>query len=193
MTDTKRSVAQAITRPSGRFVVRIDPGLHAMLREAARRAGVSLNDYCAWKLALPSSSIGPAAEVVRRAAQLFSGGLVGVLAFGSWAREELAQSSDVDVLVVVEPSFAITREQYRTWDAEPICWDSHPVEAHFVHLPDRRGRVSGIWAEAAVDGAVLFDRDLSLSRRLVDIRRRIVAGEIVRRWVHGQPYWVEAA
>jgi hypothetical protein len=54
-------------------------------------------------------------------------------------------------------------------------------------------RLSGLWAEAAVDGVVLYDRDLSVSRRLVEVRNRIVAGEIVRRRVHGQPYWVEAA
>lgn len=39
----------------------------------------------------------------------------------------------------------------------------------------------------------LFDRDLSLGRRLVEIRRRIVGGEIVRRRIHGQSYWVEPA
>jgi hypothetical protein len=45
----------------------------------------------------------------------------------------------------------------------------------------------------AVDGIVLFDRGFTLSRRLSSLRRDIVAGRIVRREVHGQPYWVEAA
>jgi hypothetical protein len=39
---------------------------------------------------------------------------------------------------------------------------------------------------------VVYDPDLEVSRRLVEIRRRIVRGEIVRREVHGQPYWVGA-
>lgn len=192
MSDTNEAVDDA-SLPSGRFVVRIDPRLHARLRDAARRGGVSLNEHCAEKLALPDGPKGPAGDVVKRAVSLFGGELVGLLAFGSWARDELADGSDVDVLVVLEPAVAITRDLYRAWDSEPMRWDSRQIEAHFLHLPERGARISGVWAEAAVDGVVLFDRDLSLARRLVEIRRRIVAGEIIRRRVHGQPYWVEAA
>lgn len=192
MTDTSPETT-ASTGPSGRFILRITPGLHRTLRAAAAGAGLSLNDFCARKLALPSVLAGPAAEIVTRAASLFGDALAGVIGFGSWARNELAERSDVDVLVVVESRAAITRELYRTWDGHPLCWNAHPIEPHFVHLPPAGARISGIWAEAAVDGVVLFDRDLSLSRRLVEIRRRIVAGEIVRRQAHGQSYWVEAA
>ena len=196
MIDTSRSRRQqaAGTQASGKFVLRIEPGLHAALREAARRAGVSLNDYCARKLALPGAGVvGPAAEIVKRAASIFGDALVGVVAFGSWARDELTGDSDIDVLVVLESSVAITRQLYREWDAEPLGWAFYPVEAHFLWLPQAGARVSALWAEAAVDGVVLYDRDLSLSKRLVEIRRRIAAGEVVRREVHGQPYWVEAA
>lgn len=193
MSDTKKAVVDEASLPSGRFVLRIDPQLHARLRDAARQGGVSLNEHCAEKLALPDGPKGPAADVVKRAVSLFGGELVGLLAFGSWARDELADGSDVDVLVILEAAVAITRDLYRAWDSEPMRWDSHEIEAHFLHLPKRGARISGVWAEAAVDGVVLFDRDLSLARRLVEIRRRIVDGEIVRRRVHGQPYWVEAA
>jgi hypothetical protein len=175
-------------------VLRIDPGLHSALREAARRLGLSLNDFCARKLAAPASNLGgPAADVIRRAASTFGEALVGVVAFGSWARYEHGAASDVDLLVIIEPSVPITRKLYRTWDAEPLQWDTHPVEPHFVHLPEPDTRVTGLWAEAAVDGIVLFDRDLSVSKRLAEIRRRIVAGELVRRHAHGQPYWVGVA
>ena len=54
---------------SGRFVLRIDPGLHGALRKAARAAGVSLNEYCARKLATRSSSftgLDLAADYIRR-------------------------------------------------------------------------------------------------------------------------------
>jgi hypothetical protein len=49
----------ADTKPdpaSGRFVLRIDAGLHGALREAALRATVSLNELVARKLALPPIS-----------------------------------------------------------------------------------------------------------------------------------------
>ena len=192
-----RAVAGEERRASGRFLLRIDPGLHAALRRAAAEIGVSLNDYCARKLAAPSGSqLGSvsAAQAVVQAGSLLGDGLVGVIAFGSWARGELRQSSDIDLLVVVDGRVRLTRDLYRQWDeAAGLSDEPHPVEPHFVHLPKRRGAALGLWAEVAVDGIVLFERGLELQRRLVAIRRDIAEGRIVRRLVHGQPYWVEAA
>ncbi len=180
--------------PSGRFVLRLDPRLHAALRAAAREAGISLNEYCTRKLAAPGLHVvGPEAVIVARAAAVVGDALVGIVAFGSWARDELVEGSDLDVLVVVEPRVSITRELYRRWDTLPLVFGSHLVEPHFVRIPESEARVSGLWAEAAVEGIVLFERGLVLSRTLVRIRRRILAGHMVRRQVHGLPYWVEAA
>jgi hypothetical protein len=179
--------------PSGRFVLRISPGLHAGLREAARGAGLSLNDYCARKLAHPAGGVtGPVVEVVGKAAARFGAALVGIVAFGSWVREEAVDGSDVDLLVVVDDDVSIVRDLYRSWDEDPLSWDGRPVEVHFVHIPGAGEPPTGLWAEAAIDGAVLFERDLTLSKRLAGIRRRIVAGDLARRRVHGQPYWVGA-
>jgi predicted nucleotidyltransferase len=178
--------------PSGRFVLRIEPRLHAALREAAARAGLSLNAYCARKLA--GGGIGPGApgwRAVERATTVLGRSLVGVAVYGSWARGEPADRSDVDVLVALDDGVPLTRELYRRWDEEPVAWEGRRVEPHFVHLPPPGARTSGTWAEVALDGIVLFDPDLTLSRRLVDLRRRILDGALQRREVHGQPYWVE--
>lgn len=183
-------------RASGRFVLRIRPGVHAALRKAAADAGTSLNDYCARRLVLPvgsSSAYEGAASVVERAATLFGERLLGVAAFGSWARGELSEASDVDVLVVVENDVALTRSLYRTWDESPIRWGSQTVEPHFVHLPPPDATVAGLWGEVAIDGVVLFERGMRLSARLVRVRHDIVSGRIVRKLVHGQPYWAEVA
>jgi hypothetical protein len=184
-------------RPAaGRFLLRIPAALHGLLRETARDAGLSLNEYCARRLGAPGSALGAeadAAAAVARAATLVGRELVGVLAFGSWARGELAAASDVDLLVVAEPGVELTRELYRRWDAVPLRWGGHPVDPHFVHLPPPEVRVAGVWAEAAIDGVVLFERDFRLSFRLVRVRRDIAAGRIVRRMAHGQPYWTEVA
>lgn len=180
--------------PSGRFVLRIDPRLHAALREAADASGLSLNEFCARKLAAPGVAVGgPAAKAVERGAAVAGGALVGVVAFGSWTRDELTARSDVDLLVVLDANAPLERRLYGRWDASPLRWEGHRVEPHFVHLPPAGARISGLWAEAATDGLVIFERDFSVSRRLAAIRRRIVSGELVRRRVHGQPYWVEAA
>jgi len=50
---------------------------------------------------------------------------------------------------------------------------------------------SGTWAEVALEGIILFDRNLVLARRLVEFRKRILEGSLVRREIHGQPYWVK--
>ena len=57
-------------------------------------------------------------------------------------------------------------------------------------MPDADGGAGGgFWPEIALDGIVLFERDVAVSRRLVAIRRAIADGRLVRRTAHGQPYW----
>ncbi len=179
--------------PSGRFVLRIEPELHRALRRSAKESGLSLNEYCARKLAAPGNhSAGPFDEAIRHASITFGKQLVGVVAYGSWARDELTEGSDVDLLVVLSPDLAITRELYRAWDAAPLHWGSHPVEPHFVRLPHDDARVTGAWAEVATEGIVLFDPEFEISCLLARVRRRILARGLVRRRSQGQPYWVEA-
>lgn len=176
--------------------MRLEPGLHAALRRAANAHGVSLNDYCATKLAAPIGDLaafGGGPETVRRATAFFGESLIGVAAFGSWSRDELSDRSDVDVLIVVGEEVPINRSIYRHWDAEPIAWNDRPIEPHFVHLLEENRRPSGLWAEVAIDGIVLFERDLRLSSRLVAVRRLLAEGRLCRRVVHGQGYWTEVA
>lgn len=193
-----RSTARTPGRrtPSGRFVLRIDPLLHEALRTAARDAGLSLNDYCARKLGAPvpaADALADGAQAIARATHLFGDRLVGVAVFGSWSRDDAADSSDVDLLVVVDAEVALTRGLYRTWDQDPVNWNARDVEPHFVHLPDVETVNGGIWAEAALDGLVLYERRRQLSSALAAVRHRIGAGRLVRRLVHGQPYWMEVA
>ena len=180
--------------PSGRFVLRIDPGVHAHLREAARTAGASLNEYCARKLAAPGTWLDEeASSVVERAASILGEALVGVVAFGSWVRGEHDSTSDFDVLLVAADDLPISRDLYRRWDETPgLSWQGLEVEPHFVHLLPEGEVPSGLWAEVATDGVILFERGFEVSRRLAEVRRRIADGDIVRRLVQGQPYWVRA-
>jgi len=181
---------------SGRFVLRISPGLHAALRASAREQGLSLNDYCSRKLSAPIGNLTGLREpavALERAAEIFAERLVGVAAYGSWARGEAGKGSDVDLLIVLEDRVPLTRALYRQWDEAPLQWSGRPVEAHFVHLPPPGKTLAGLWAEVALDGIVLFERGLRLSARLVQVRGDIASGRIVRRMAHGQPYWAEVA
>ena len=179
---------------SGRFLLRMPPPLHAALDGAARAAGLSLNEYCVRRLAAFGVGMddSDAVALVARAGAVVGGALMGVILHGSWVRGEAAATSDVDAIVVVEPRVDLSRALYRTWDEQPVTWKGRPVDAHFVHPPGD-DTLSGLWAKAAIDGLVLFDRRGQLSTALARVRRAIADGRLARRFVHGQSYWVEAS
>ena len=191
---TSQMASRSAGAKSGRFVLRMPGQTHAMLEAAARASRLSLNAYCVRKLtsAGPGGLVDePGAAFVSRAAAIAGDALVAVILHGSWARGDATPGSDVDLLVVVEPRAAPNRQWYRDWDARPAVWEGRPVDAHFVHPPVEEA-LSAFWAEVAIDGTVIFDRDRRISVALARIRRAIASGRFVRRVVHGQPYWTEA-
>lgn len=180
---------------SGRFVLRMPPALHAELHSAARSAGLSLNAYCVQQLERPdltAVSDGEKSSLVAHARAVAGEALLAVVLHGSWVRGDASAASDVDALIVVDPSLPLNRDLYRAWDAQPITWRGRRVDPQFVHLPED-GQISGLWAELALDGVVLYEIDWKLSAHLARIRRSIAEGQLVRRVVHGQPYWRETA
>ncbi|MCE9630051.1 MAG: nucleotidyltransferase domain-containing protein [Planctomycetia bacterium] len=183
------------SRASGRFVLRLDSGLHGLLRDEALAAGLSLNDWCGRTLAAPGAGglLDAAPGVVLTIRSRLGSDLLGVIVYGSFARGELTGGSDVDLLVVLEAGVPITRSLYREWEGAVPAWNGREIDLHFVHLPAPDDQVSGSWAEAAVCGIVLSDRDLAISRRLIAIRERIAAGALARRMSQGQPYWIHEA
>lgn len=181
------------TTPSGRFVLRVPPPLHARLTESARTMGVSLNEHCVRSLAgTEADSRGALADVVAEALRQLGADLVAVAVFGSWARGEAGPSSDVDVLIAVRRSVEITRALYAPWDDAEAVIDRHPVEPHYVRMPSPDDPISGFWAEIAIEGAVVYDPDLLLARELTRIRRAIVEGTLVRRTGGGHAWWTAA-
>ena len=116
------------------------------------------------------------------------------LAFGSWARAELHAESDVDILVVVDDKLKLSRDLYLSVGrgADPMAAGAGSNRTSFTFRIPRRPPL-GLWAEVAIDGIVLFTRDLLLPSLLVRVRHDIAAGRIIRRVVHGQSYWTEAA
>lgn len=178
-------------RPSGRFVLRMPPTLHEMLRGASRSAGLSLNEYCVRRLVTGGLVDDDAASLVSRCASVLGTGFAGLLLHGSWVRGDASSGSDVDALIVADPRISLDRSLYRRWDEGPVTWRGRPVDPHFVHLPAPE-TFSGLWAEVATHGLTLFDRDGTLGSYLARVRCAIADGRLRRGIAHGQPYWTEA-
>jgi predicted nucleotidyltransferase len=169
--------------------------LHARLRSEAGHSGLSLNEYCLRRLAAAEAwrDRQDVAAVVGHAVEVAGPALVGVVAFGSWARGQAADGSDVDLLVIVDAAFELTRAVYARWDERPLAIEGRSIDAHFVQLPEADARPSGLWAEVAIDGIVIVERKRVVSSWLSAVRRALVDGKLARRLVHGQPYWCEVA
>ncbi|MXY25757.1 MAG: toxin-antitoxin system HicB family antitoxin [Acidobacteria bacterium] len=181
---------------SGRFVLRMPPALHTALDGAAQASGLSLNAYCVRHLAaagLGAAGDEDAGALITRARAVAGDALSAVLLHGSWVRGEATPASDVDALIVVDSRLSLSRDLYRQWDAQPITWRGRRMDPHFVQPAAGEGQFSGLWAEVALDGIVLYERDWKVSAHLAKIRRAIAAGRLVRRVVHGQPYWTETS
>jgi hypothetical protein len=179
-----------------RFLLRLPAALHAFLVEAARERRLSLNEYLNRRLAGPDPHPaweGLAPVLLTAARRVADGEFLGLVLHGSWTRGEARTESDIDVLIVIANALPLTRDLYRAWDEQPVRWAGRAVDVHFVHLPPDPVRAGGVWCEAAVEGRVIADRSGRIDDTLVQIRRAIADGHLVRKRAHGQPYWTVAA
>ena len=191
-----KAVSGRATTGVARVLLRLPPALHRMLAKAAADADLSFNEFCVRRLSAPSDAQAQSAVrslVVTRARAAFGDRLDAVLVLGSWARGEAAATSDIDVLIVIDPETALTRDLYRRWDQDPMSFDGRAVDAHFAHPSPAGTLPTAVWCEAAVDGILWYDRDGSVAIRLGEVRRAIAEGRVVRAFAHGQPYWKGAA
>lgn len=176
-------------------MLRVSPDLHEQLSREADESHVSLNEICVRKLAAPifvSTFASPFAPSVRLAEKIFGSALIGIVVFGSYTRGQLRDSSDIDLMIILKRGFKYTRDHIRRWDDKNMMIDSHPVSIAVVQFyNDEEDDIPQniLWFEAAVEGVVLFDRNQLIQNRLRDLRDLIASGRMVKKLVHGQPYW----
>lgn len=189
---TRRLASEGTTR----FLLRLPAAVRAAVEHEATSAGLSINEYCVRRLQTsgPSAALHDDAQaVMARAVDVLADGFVGLVLHGSFARGEAREASDVDVLVVVESSVPLSRSLYGSWDQAPVSWDGRPVDCHFVQLPADPARAGSVWCEAAIEGVILRDSAGRVDAALRQVRRAIADGRLVRKQVHGHPYWTQVA
>ncbi|NBV51016.1 toxin-antitoxin system HicB family antitoxin [bacterium] len=179
-------------KPSGKFVLRLDPMLHALLQKWAAQQNLSLNQLCLERVL--GAGLGrnhpefqsTLLKALYAAMRIHGEDLEGVILFGSWARGEQREGSDMDLLVVLREGGSIKRDLYRKWDAlEATC-----VEPSIVALPASKNVPSSLWAEVSIEGILLFERNQKVRNYLVKVREAIANGVLRRERTHGQNYWV---
>jgi len=190
---------------SGKFVLRISPKLHLLLRNRSLKMGISLNEIC---LRILSSSSHQNRMVQNAPSSLLTADFMGVVVrhwrkylqtivlFGSAVRNEMTEASDVDLLFVLKKEFSLTRQFYREWDAffekhQHLLLHTREVTAQFVQLPTSVLEAGGLWYETAAEGEILWERGKEVSRFYRDIRLAMTTGKIRRRISHGHPYWIK--
>ncbi len=127
-------------------------------------------------------------DLSARVLKTWGGDIEGLVLFGSFARGRQTASSDIDLLVVLNSNVILDRDVYSRWQFNKF--DDREVAPLFVHIPGDGEKIGGLWFEVALDGIVLFDRELHLSRFLSRVRDLIAGGHVRRKVTHGHPYWV---
>lgn len=170
------------------------------------QTGRSLNRVCIDKLqaegpsfaapGVAATMVGPISpELLNKISLQWSDDLVGLILFGSVARAEAGEHSDIDLLLAMQPETPITRSLYSRWEA--FCrehggmGDLERISPHFANLPRSVSEAGGLWYEAALEGIVLWERDRSLSRFIRSVREAMAHGRIRRRLLYGSPYWIK--
>lgn len=178
-------------------MLRIEPDLHQKLTDMAKAQSLSLNNTCLKLLKLGLSiqeqrpvSIPNQEAVIKKLKKKFENKLLGVILFGSFARGEQTEVSDIDILIVLDKCVPIVRELYRWWDENIVISSDHEVNPHFVNFPDPGLSVSGIWLEVAQDGIILFDLANKIKNILQKLQRLIEKGDVRRYVSNGHAYWV---
>ena len=176
---------------SGKFVLRVPPELHQKLDIEAKKQGLSLNQLILTKLQVQSARERLFLEQIKLE---FSP--LAVIQFGSSARGEESENSDIDLLIVIPLDQSIERDLYLRWEKflknKFLGHESHEkYSPQFVHPLGDISQASGLWLEVAMDGIVLFSSDVNLVKKLNFLKEQILQGYYLRKWSHGQPYWVK--
>lgn len=135
-------------------------------------------------------------------ASRYRGRLLGVLVFGSVARGDWTEDSDIDLLVVVEgwnkPTWERSRELAKAVEElrrmpeyrDAVERGFIPIIQHYPIDAEEARRTHRIYIDACMDGIVLYERDRFLTGLLSAFRQRMVDMKARRVCLPKGYYWV---
>lgn len=180
---------------SGKFVLRLDPEMHKRLRHLALASQQSLNTTCVQllKSALQNqetSGPDPRLEsLTQKIKKVFKNDLIGIVLFGSALKKETFATSDIDLLIVMDSKFNLSRQVYQKWDAKIDDQKNPIINPHFVNLPHEK-HISSLWLEVAKNHKIIWQKNKKLNLTLKEIQDSIFSGKVKTQKSHGHPYWV---
>jgi predicted nucleotidyltransferase len=182
------------------FLLRLPEDQMMKVKRAAKDSGISLNEFISRKI---NDSLEPQTFMPQFNELLavilksdLSADFRSVILFGSVATGNAMDSSDLDLLIVLDSNIPIRRSLYKLWQdqIEPeITSDvsgGRTVSPHFVHIPDSTAKAHSLWLEIAVSGVVLWRKSNEIDRWIYALRTEIASGLFQRKFTHGHPYWV---
>jgi predicted nucleotidyltransferase len=125
----------------------------------------------------------------QRIAQLWGEPLEGIVLFGSQARGETWDTSDIDLLIVLPEGTPLIRSLYDRWDHQVAPYFDRRVSPSIVLCRSDASDVGSVWIEAAVDGVILLDRAGRIAHMFEQIRQDIATGKLLSGETHGHRYW----
>jgi len=127
--------------------------------------------------------------------------LVSVVLFGSVARGDVSDYSDIDLLIVAKNLPESRFDKVRLFDeAEDLCSDElraiyesygvRPCFSPIIKDVEEAGRVSPLYLDIAEDGVILYDKDDFMKNLLERLQRRLRELGARRVWRGRKWYWV---
>ncbi len=172
-----------------KILLRLPAHLHDAVRARAKVMNVSINSLLERYITRGVQGAyneHAYSEIVEIAQQEFGPKFLGLLLFGSRARGDAHDTSDTDILMVVDSVTTIDRSTYRRWDNRL----PDDLSLQIAHLPASASDASSLWLECALDGRILHDPTGRIASFLRQAREYITSGNVVRRTTHGQGFWV---
>jgi predicted nucleotidyltransferase len=127
--------------------------------------------------------------------------LVSVVLFGSVARGDVTDSSDVDLLIVVKELPGSRFERMEVFDEaekqcgnelKPIC-ERYGITVSFSPIikdVEQAARISPLYLDIVEDGVILFDRDDFMKKVLEKLGERLRELGARRVWRGRKWYWI---